>query len=279
MLTGWGPGVAALPGRRARARRDAAYRCRSPRPALDGERFRRATRECLLGRRRGRARCCAMPASPARRSGAAAPRWCTSRRRPTAPPTGTSSRSTGAASAAGPCTSRTRRRARVPAEVAIEFGLTGPYVILIGGAAATVDALWQAEPAPGRRRVRAGAGAGGRDVRGVRGSLAPGALARRRRPLVEAAACALLVPGEPALTRTDAAPRPSRARARGAPDAGRRDAARCAPLIALALARVSGGATVAGTAWHGPDGARPAAAGARRRAAGGPWNRRKCSTS
>ena len=30
------------------------------------------------------------------------------------------------------------------AEVAIEFGLTGAYVILIGGAAATVDALWQA---------------------------------------------------------------------------------------------------------------------------------------
>src|SRR5207244_3148278 len=32
----------------------------------------------------------------------------------------------------------------VPAEVAIEFGLTGGYVILVGGAAAAVDALWQA---------------------------------------------------------------------------------------------------------------------------------------
>jgi hypothetical protein len=32
----------------------------------------------------------------------------------------------------------------VPAEAAIEFGLTGPYVILLGGARTTVDALWQA---------------------------------------------------------------------------------------------------------------------------------------
>src|SRR5207253_10803722 len=32
----------------------------------------------------------------------------------------------------------------VPAEVAIEYGLTGGYVILVGGAAAAVDALWQA---------------------------------------------------------------------------------------------------------------------------------------
>src|SRR5207249_8999909 len=32
----------------------------------------------------------------------------------------------------------------VPAEVAIEYGLTGGYVILVGGASAGVDALWQA---------------------------------------------------------------------------------------------------------------------------------------
>src|SRR5439155_25387761 len=32
----------------------------------------------------------------------------------------------------------------VPAEVAIEYGLTGGDVILVGGAAAAVDALWQA---------------------------------------------------------------------------------------------------------------------------------------
>ena len=32
----------------------------------------------------------------------------------------------------------------VPAEVAIDYGLRGGYVILVGGAAAGVEALWQA---------------------------------------------------------------------------------------------------------------------------------------
>jgi hypothetical protein len=32
----------------------------------------------------------------------------------------------------------------VPAEVTIEFGITGPYVIFIGGATATLSALWYA---------------------------------------------------------------------------------------------------------------------------------------
>src|SRR2546428_561516 len=42
----------------------------------------------------------------------------------------------------------------VPAEVAIEFGLTGPYVILLGGAAATIDGLWQATLQLGLGRCR-----------------------------------------------------------------------------------------------------------------------------
>src|SRR6266849_7755279 len=48
VLTGWGQGVRALPADAARA---AAGRAVIPlgRPALEGERFRRATRECLLG--------------------------------------------------------------------------------------------------------------------------------------------------------------------------------------------------------------------------------------
>ncbi|HXL46533.1 MAG TPA: hypothetical protein VN977_08025, partial [Candidatus Binatia bacterium] len=48
VLTGWGQGVQALPADAARA---AAGRTVIPlgRPALEGERFRRATRECLLG--------------------------------------------------------------------------------------------------------------------------------------------------------------------------------------------------------------------------------------
>src|SRR2546427_11006473 len=48
VLTGWGHGVRALPADAARA---AAGRAVIPlfRPVLEGERFRRATRECLLG--------------------------------------------------------------------------------------------------------------------------------------------------------------------------------------------------------------------------------------
>src|SRR5437763_3850316 len=48
VLTGWGQGIQALP---ADATRAAAGRAVIPlgRPALEGERFRRATRECLLG--------------------------------------------------------------------------------------------------------------------------------------------------------------------------------------------------------------------------------------
>ncbi len=48
LLTGWGEGVAALP---ADARASAGGRriVALARPALAGERFRRATRECLLG--------------------------------------------------------------------------------------------------------------------------------------------------------------------------------------------------------------------------------------
>src|SRR5262245_39036424 len=48
VLTGWGHGVEALPAEAARA---SAGRAVIPlgRPALEGERFRRATRECLLG--------------------------------------------------------------------------------------------------------------------------------------------------------------------------------------------------------------------------------------
>ena len=49
LVTGWGEGAAALP---PDARAAAGGRAVIPleRPALDGERFRRATRECLLGR-------------------------------------------------------------------------------------------------------------------------------------------------------------------------------------------------------------------------------------
>jgi hypothetical protein len=55
VLTGWGHGIGALPADAARAAEGRAV-IPLPRPALDGERFRRATRECLLGVRRAAAR-------------------------------------------------------------------------------------------------------------------------------------------------------------------------------------------------------------------------------
>ena len=48
LLTGWGEGVAALPDEARAAARGRGV-MPLPRPTLNGERFRRATRECLLG--------------------------------------------------------------------------------------------------------------------------------------------------------------------------------------------------------------------------------------
>ena len=88
----------------------------------------------------------------------------------------------------------------VPAEVAIEFGVAGPYVILIGGAARDAARHRAGGPAAGGRRLRPGARARGRDVRGVRGPLRARAAGRYRRPLVEAAACLWLERGEGAIS-------------------------------------------------------------------------------
>src|SRR2546427_825331 len=134
-------------------------------------------------------------------------------------------------------------------EVAIEFGLTGPYGILIGGAAATIDALWQAT------RLLAGGRCERALVLAVETFEECAALYARgrwlvRRPLVEAAACALLVPG--ALhARYDAPRAPSALESLVRVPAGETLAG--APLIALALARDGGGpASIAITGeWRG----------------------------
>jgi len=123
-------------------------------------------------------------------------------------------------------------------EVAIEFGLTGPYGILIGGAAATIDALWQAT------RLLAGGRCERALVLAVETFEECAALYARgrwlvRRPLVEAAACALLVPGA-LRARYDAPRTPSTLETLARVRAGETFA--CAPLIALALARDGGAA-------------------------------------
>jgi hypothetical protein len=124
----------------------------------------------------------------------------------------------------------------VAAEVAIEFGVTGPYYILIGGGTATVEALGQAERLLADGAVR-------RALVLVVETFAECAdlYARARwlagRPLVETAACALLHPGPPALgvrATTEASALEGLARRRaGETFAG-------GPLIGLALARETG---------------------------------------
>jgi hypothetical protein len=124
----------------------------------------------------------------------------------------------------------------VPAEAAIEFGLTGAYVILVGGAAATIEALWQAE------RLLATGAAERALVLAVETFAECADLYARARwpvgtPLVEAAACALLEPGPPALT---AAPAAAASRREAAVRRRAGETFACGPLIALALAAARG---------------------------------------
>jgi hypothetical protein len=247
LLTGWGEGVAALPGDALAA---AGGRPVVPvgRPALTGERYRRATRECLLGiaaveamlREAGLRResiqgsATALVFVTAGGYGASNLEFIVAR----------AGRPAGAGTLHFPYTAPSA----LAAEVAIEFGLTGAYVILIGGAAATVDALWQAD-------VMLAAGRCARAlVVAVETFVECEPLwARARwtlsRPLVEAAACALLGPG----------PRPAAYDAAGAGDALEAEVERragvtlsCGPLVGLALARAAGRprVRVSGT-WRG----------------------------
>jgi Beta-ketoacyl synthase, N-terminal domain len=241
LLTGWGTGVTALP---ADARTAAAGRAVIPlaRPALDGERFRRATRECLLGVAAVRAML--EDAGLARESirgegtglvfvtaaayGASNVEWL--------------------AGQAGTLHFPYTAPSVLPGEVAIEFGLTGPYVILIGGPAATVDGLWQATRLVGDGHCERAL------VLAVETFDDCAALWRRARwtlppPLVEAAACALVgAGGSPPTYRAlaEASPLARAVEAR----AGQTLA--CAPLAALGLAQRAGDASavVSGT-WRG----------------------------
>ena len=244
LLTGWGEGVAALPVE-AHAAAGGRAVIPLPRPALGGERFRRATRECLLGVAAVEAmlRETGIDREAIRGAGTALV-FVTA-----AAYAASNAEFIGAGGASpGPLHFPYTAPSTLAAEVAIEFGLTGAYVILIGGAAATVDALWQA----------GGLLAAGRCERALVLAVETfeecEALWRRARwtlppPLVEAAACALLGPGDG---------RPAY-RARGAMSALERAAETragrtlaCAPLVGLALARAAGAGTarLSGT-WRG----------------------------
>jgi len=306
VLTGWGQGTDALPANAAQA---AGGRAVIPlgRPALDGDRFRRATRECLLGvaavdallRESGIDRdiirgcstallyvtAAAYGSSNQAFIVAGAMRQARTESGPIEKPAGSvvagamrqaRTESGPIEKPAGSVVAGAMRQARteggliekrpgsvlpggtyfpytapstMAGEVAIEFALTGPYGILIGGAAATIDALWQAT-----RLI-----ADGRCARALVLAVetfeeCTDLYSRGRwlvkRPLVEAAACALLVPGARRV-RYEVPRTPSALETLARARAGETFA--CGPLIALALTRAAGAAdpvTLTGE-WRG----------------------------
>ncbi len=187
ILTGWGEGAAAL--RAASAERGTGL-VTAPTPVLGGDRFRRATRECLL----------AVAAAKAALVDAGLPETDL-----VGPRTGIMYVSATGYAAANRAfledeTSTTLHfpytsPSAVPGEVTIELGVRGPYVNLMGGAPATFQALWWAACwlAEGRAdRVLLLAVEAFHEVRDLFGR------ARRlyRGPLVEGAACLLLEAGQ-----------------------------------------------------------------------------------
>lgn len=248
LLTGWGEGVGALPHDAAAA---AGGRSVVPieLPPISGDRFRRATRECVLGVAAVEAMLREARISRSDLAGEG-----TALIYATAAAYGASNRGF-LASGGGTLHFPYTAPSAVPAEAAIEFALRGPYVILIGGATATVEALWQADALLARRACARAL------VLAVETFLECEDLYARARwvargPLVEAAACALLVPdGEGAVRGAQTAPA-----ALATPPSALEAAARrrggatlaCAPLVAAALARAAGNDRPTITAeWRG----------------------------
>ena len=189
-ITGWGEGVQVLPD--ASSERGARGRglVTAPTPVLDGDRFRRATRECLLAVSAAKAAVADAGLAEAELAG---------------PRTGILYVSATGYAAANRAflvdeTSTTLHfpytsPSAVPGEVTIELGIRGPYVNLMGGAPATLQALWWAACwlAEGRAdRLLVLAVEAFHEVRDLFG--------RAHRlyagPLLEGAACLLLEAGE-----------------------------------------------------------------------------------
>jgi hypothetical protein len=231
VVTGWGEGLASLPADAARA---AGARTTVPieRPPLDGERFRRATRECLIGVQAVHALLRRAGLLPADVAGSD-----TALIYVTAAGYGASNRAfVEAATTAGALHFPYTAPSAVPAEVAIEFGLTGAYVIFIGGATTTIEALAHAARLIVRRECRRALVLAVETFRECEDLHARGRWLLGR-PLVEAAACALLGPGtrRPTVSETDATSDLARQVRRRAGET-----LACEPLIALALGLESG---------------------------------------
>ena len=230
VITGWGAGVEALPADAAAAAGDRAIVAAAT-PELGGERFRRATRECRLAVAAAQAMVDDARVSREELAGTR-----TALLYVTAAAYAASNRAFIEPGGAGALHFPYTAPSAVPAEVTIEYGLRGPYVTLIGGAVATLEALaWAGRLLAERVCDRA-------LVLAVETFAECADLfARDRRllgrPLTEAAGCALLVRGERRLTVRDG-DAASALTARTQHRVG--ETLACGPLVALALARAAG---------------------------------------
>ena len=242
LLTGWGAGAAALPSDAARAAGGRAVLTLG-RPDLDAERFRRSRRECLVGVATVGAM---LEDAEVGRDAIEGDR--TALLFVTAAAYGGSNREfieARGGSVYFPYTAP----AALTAEVAIEFGLTGPYEILIGGAPATMRAILRAaallESGVCDRALVLAV-----DVFEECADLFERGRGGLARPLVEAAGCLWLEPGEGTLDLTH-----ERGRRRDAEAARGRfgEMLACEPVAVLAVSRERqdrGPVSVQG-AWRG----------------------------
>jgi hypothetical protein len=230
-VSGWGRGLSAVP---ADARVAAAGRDVIPlgRPTVEGERFRRATRECLW----------ALAAVEIMLEDGAVDRAAIAGDRTallfvTAAVYGASNRAFIERSGGGTHFAYTAP-AVVSAEAAIEYGLHGPATLFIGGPPATLRAIWYAAT------LLAGGTCDRALVLAVEtfaecADLYARARRRSAPPLVEAAGCAWLERGEGRLAlRSTRAPRGAVAGIEGRLG----ETFACGPLAELGMWRQDGGA-------------------------------------
>jgi beta-ketoacyl synthase-like protein len=242
LLSGWGMGAEAVPQDAARAAAGRAV-VGLARPGLDPERFRRSRREALLGI----AAIGAMLEDAGVGAGAIAGER-TALCYATAAAYAASNREfieTRIGSMYFPYTAV----AAVPAEAAIEFGITGPYEILVGGPTATMRGIARAASllesgACDRALVLAV------EIFEECADLFARAPAGLAQPLVEAAGCLWLEPGEGTLEFAQ-----GRGARRESGGARRRlgEMMACEPVAALALARAGRreGSLSIGGRWRG----------------------------
>jgi 3-oxoacyl-[acyl-carrier-protein] synthase II len=245
LLTGWGAGAAALPIEATRAADGRRVVALAP-PPSDGERFRRATRECRLGVAAVEA---ALADAGLSRSAISGPG--TALVYVTAAAYGSSNRifvdAYGKGGAASGLYFPYTAPSAVPAEVAIDCGLRGGYVILVGGAATCVEAFWQAATLLAAGRCERALVLAVETFAECEDLWARGRWAVRG-PLVEAAACAVLEGGGGVRYAVATAPAALETLARRR--AG--ETLACEPLVGLALARDAGEQHAALTGqWRG----------------------------